>query len=820
MIKKRLHLNSGWLFSAERNRLTLTSLPEIINSGTNWLPAQVPGTIHTDLLQAGIIENPFFRDNERRVQWVAQHNWVYKNKFILDKDMLAQDAIHLVALGLDTFAMIYINDKQIAVTENMFISHRFDIKKFVRQGENEVRIVFNSPVIRTKALEKEHGTIWASHESHRVYARKAQYSFGWDWGPILATSGIWRPIYIEAFSSVRIKDVHVTSKLNDALNAAKITVSLELEKTGETNEHLEAVFKFNNSERKVPVSGKHQQVIFEVKNPSLWWPAGYGRPFLYDLEITLLKSRETIDGCSKKVGIRKVELLQENDELGRSFFFKINNEPIFCKGANWIPADTFLPRIEKEKYRKLIRAAKDANINMLRVWGGGIYENDVFYETCDEQGILVWQDFMFACGGYPDYDAFQKNVAEEIDAVIRRLRNHASIIIWCGNNEIQWVWQRFSGHELNEMLGLSYFHELIPTLCAKLDPDRPYVPGTPFGGDEANSMNTGTRHQWEIWSEWQDFTRVDNDHGRFITEFGFQAPANAATLEKVVTSQDRRPQSEIMEFHNKQIEGSERLFRFLAAHVQVPVTFDEFIYRAQVVQGEALKYCIEHWRRQKFSTSGVVIWQLNDCWPVSSWALIDSDLLPKASYYYVRKAFSQQMIAMKLDGDNVETCIVNDSLADFQANVQISGLSFLGDELFSRCFQVSIRGNTLLNTDKIAIIYPDHIPLSEYYLKAELVCQGKIVSENRLFFKPIKHLVLRRAAIDMQMQKVDDNIYRLSLLSAHFVKSVCLQTDCDADFSDNYIDLDAGKKKNIEIKVGENMDLGIDNISLHSMINS
>lgn len=784
------------------------------------MQADVPGTVHTDLLANAKIENPFHRDNELKVQWVAEANWIYRRHFEVPEQILSLDAIYLVAEGLDTFTTIYLNGEKVAQTANMFISHRIDIKDCLVPGKNEIQIRFDSPVAQVRGLEEKYGKMLASHETCRVYARKAQYSFGWDWGPKLPTAGIWRPIYIEAFESIRIKDIFVETRLSRSLSQANLRVHVETEFAGKQNVEYSVVVELDGIRKRVKIDDSQFTIPFQIENPKLWWPAGFGDQHLYELALEIFLGDKSQDQRTITFGIRKVELIQEKDEPGKSFLFKVNNVPIFCKGANWIPADNFIPQIGREKYRKLLKLAKYANMNMLRVWGGGIYEENIFYELCDKLGLLVWQDFMFACGCYPEYEEFNQNVTEEIESVIKRLRNHPSIVLWCGNNENQWIWKRCKGKPLKDMPGFNLFHKIIPDICKNLDATRPYWPSSPFGGGDPNSEKEGNHHQWDIWSNWADFTFVKHDHGRFIAEFGLQAPANITTFDSVIGPEDRRPQSEIVEFHNKQEEGTERLFRFLVAHLHMPTSFEDFIYKCQVVQGEALKHCIEHWRRNKFRTSGTLIWQLNDCWPVTSWSLIDNNLKPKAAYFYAKKAFSPLLVSLIETNEKIEVWVINDTVKALKTTLILTGLNFEGESYFSKKMQLNISENSAIMGCQFDRLELEMNSTACQYLKAELLVGSEIVSENRLYFERIKHLRIPKATIQKNLEKINEREYVLKLCSSHFAKSVRVDSDFNTKIADNYFDLDANCLKAVNISLREDKELSMESILIHSLSNA
>ncbi len=407
-----IDLNGIWQLQPDWQSSRIAQLPDPLFKKDEWLPAHVPGTIHTDLLAAGKIPDPFYRDNEWQVQWVAEIGWRYRRAFQVSAEFLTDNCIHLVAEGLDTFASILINGKLLAETCNMYIPHRFEVQSLLRAGENEIEIRFDSPIQRAQELEACHGKLPVALEGYRVFVRKAQYSFGWDWGPKLATSGIWRPIRLEGHKHLRINDLFADTRLSDDLQRAIVAVKIDIEKFSDIAvEFVVEIFDPNfRASKHVSSSQENLSAEFVIEQPHLWWPNGFGNHPLYAVKVIASVSGEIVDERVTRFGIRKLELLREQDAGGESFLFCINNARIFCKGADWIPADCFLPRISNAKYRSLLSMADDAHMDMLRVWGGGIYEEKIFYDLCDELGILVWQDFMFACGVYPAYPEFVENV--------------------------------------------------------------------------------------------------------------------------------------------------------------------------------------------------------------------------------------------------------------------------------------------------------------------------------------------------------------------------------------------------------------------------
>ena len=785
----------GWEFKGIN---AYGTMPRAVRASTRWMRASVPGTVHTDLMAAGVIPDPLAGMNENLVQWVDSQQWVYRRRFDLADSLLAADRIELVAEGLDTFAQVRINGRLAAVTANMFIAHRIDVQPFVRPGRNTIEILFDAPSVRTKALESSNGPLRVALEPHRVYARKAQYSFSWDWGPKLTTSGIWKGIRIEASSGPQLAHPFVRVVSADARKAIlEISVGIE-HGTRAAMTLLAAVADAGASvAKRVPVKGANATFRMEVPRPRLWWPNGYGDQPLYAARLSLYGPSGELDAVDVPFAIRTVALIQETDADGRSFIIEVNGVKIFCKGADWIPSDSFLPRISDTTYGRLLHYAKEAHMNMIRVWGGGIYEQDVFYRTCDALGLMVWQDFMFACGEYPQERWFLDEVKKEARSVVRRLRNHPSIVVWCGNNESEWLFcTENPGASPDEMNGARIFRDLLPAVCAEEDGTRPYWRSSPFGTGFPNGESDGTHHQWSVWSAWQDYAAYEKGSARFVAEFGFQAPANRKTFEEALLPRDWTVQSEGFEHHNKQVEGPERLFRFQSAHHRVAGDFDGFIYKCQLVQAEALKCAVEHWRRRKFRTSGALFWQLNDCWPVSSWAVIDSALRPKAAYYFAKKFYAPLLVSFKSAGPNIEVHVTNDRLAPVAGTLKLSLRSFTRTRGRSveQPFKVSANSSR-----RVMVVSPERLGLrdrSAEYLHAELLVDGAPAGENRYFFAEPKRMRLPAAVISVLAISTVDMHCRLIITADRFVKYLRVEVEGeDVQFEDNYFDLDAGRRK-------------------------
>ncbi len=800
MLMHVIDLNGQW---SVKSGGPSPSIPPGAAAARRWMEASVPGVIHTDLLNAGVIPDPFIGTNENQVQWVADVPWVYRRTFDISAAVLKERRIELVAEGLDTVARIRINGRPVGTSRNMFTAARFEIRRFLRPGTNSIEVRFESPVKRAKAEEKAHGRLQVELEPHRVHIRKAQYSFGWDWGPRLTTSGIWRPIRIEAFTDARLRDPFVRVK-GIRGSAAALVVSAAIDGRSRKRRTLRVRIEGHGArvDKQVVVSGRTAQAAVTLDRARLWWPNGHGDQPMYTAELTLFEGSREVDTLTVPFAVRTVRLVQKPDSEGRSFLLEINTQRLFCKGADWIPADSFLPRVSRATYERLLTLARDASMNMIRVWGGGIYEDDAFYDLCDRLGLMVWQDFMYACAEYPDHPAFLKEAGREAEVNVRRLRNHPSIVLWCGNNECEWIFcRRNPGTKPDDMRGTPIFKDVLPRVVRRCDGTRPYWRSTPFGTGFPNDQGNGNHHQWAVWSEWKDFRGYEENTARFVSEFGFQGPANRATMERALGPRDRNPQSPVMEHHNKQVEGPERLFRFIAGHFAVPRTFGEFIHTGQVLQAEALKCGVEHWRRRKFRTAGALFWQLNDCWPVTSWAVIDSDLQPKAAYYYAKRFFAPVLVSVTRKGDALEVWGTNDTMSAVRGRLYVALSSVKGETLWKGAYPARIPPNA---SAVLRIIPGDVVRRADprtAYVRAELRLGRRAVTVNRYYFSEFKHLDLGRPDVGVSLKKVGREKWTAVLTSSRLAPAVALSSRSgEAEFPDNFMTLDPGRPCRLTIQ--------------------
>lgn len=798
---KEIDLCGTWKFRCHNS--CNADLPEIYNT-ERWLEGTVPGTVHTDLMNNSVIPDPYHRMNENKVQWTDAVRWEYVREFTVDESLLKHKHIEMIAEGLDTFATVYINDKEVGKTDNMFTEFRFDIKPYLIAGKNLIRILFDSPELVAENLEKENGKLTVALEPRRVYVRKAQYSFGWDWGPKLTTSGIWKPIRIEAYSELRLAHpfIKVTS-LTDDRAVCDCTVEVTNGSTDGYQLYVDIKGENFKIEQELQPDGNIFSSELVVTDPALWWPNGYGAQPLYKASFRLIKNGTPVDEVSTIFGIRTVRLIRDDDTEGENFILEVNGEKIFCKGANWIPADNFIPRIPDDRYEQLITMAKDAHMNMVRVWGGGIYENKKFYELCDSLGLMIWQDFMFACGEYPEEEWFMKNVEKEANHIIKLLRNHPAIVLWCGNNECEYLFcNEYPEKHPDEMRGTPIFRDLLSDICNRLDDSRPYWRSSPFGSNgHPNDQTNGNHHQWEVWSNWKDYGEYSSIYARFVTEFGFQSPANRKTFDDVTETSDRDFNSPVMIHHNKQVKGTERLIYFQEEYYNSTKDFETFIYQGQLLQSDALTLAVEHWRRRKFDTAGAIFWQLNDCWPVSSWSVIDSALRPKASYYAAKRFFAPVLLSVAQSSNSYSVWLTNDTLQPVKGDVIIELVDLSGKKHNIATDSCEIAKNSSSPIRELERRIFDNILRESTYLRVRLLNNGKIAAENRTFFCRPKELTLSDPKIDFNIEQIGAEKYLVKLQSDVFVKSLFLE-DCGdkSFFEDNYIDLDAGEVKELIVR--------------------
>ncbi|WP_341678686.1 glycoside hydrolase family 2 protein [Niveibacterium sp. SC-1] len=756
-------LDSGWQFRATG--------PDFVPEGDakvagDWQSASVPGTVYQDLIASGSIPDPYYGLNEQKVQWIAHADWCYRLDFKLDADALSKpDApfADLVFEGLDTFATVWLNNVRVLESDNMFVPARVPVAYLLREGSNRLEIRFDSALRRGREREALFGKrhLW-NGDSSRLYVRKAQYHYGWDWGPVLLTAGPWKPISLQRYA-VRIEALESRVHLDGAEARVEANAALAGQTDGcEIEYRLLDPHGAECARAQLPAG---RVACLTVKDAQRWWPAGHGFQPLYRLEARVLAGEQELARETQRLGLRSIRLVQEAvaGEGGRSFHFEVNGKAIFIGGSNWIPDDNLLNRISPERYRERVRQAVDGNQVMLRVWAGGIYEDDAFYDACDELGVLVWQDFLFACGMYPAHPAFLASVRAEAEAAVRRLRHRASLAIWCGNNEdyaiAETIGQHGPGKDMARFDARAIYEQLLPEVCAALDPERAYWPGSPYSPSATGTLvssdsSVGDRHSWEVWHgamlPYQDYHKVQ---ARFVSEFGMQAHPSLAVLESVIPEDDRHPASRTVTWHNKAAagdfpDGHRRLAVYLADTLRVGPTLADSVYATQFVQAEAMRYAYQDFRRRwqhagARAVGGALVWQLNDCWPVTSWAIIDSAGCRKPAWFSIRRALAPLAVAVRLRDGEVLGWVMNQDEVAPALRVALEVQTFEGVVRHAAEQAVVARAN---GATEFRFPLPPHSP--ELIARVRLLDEGSsLIVEDTAWPEPFRFYELPRAQL-------------------------------------------------------------------------
>lgn len=789
-----------WSQNSERNLSSEQWIFRKVND-TNWLRAKVPGTVHTDLLANQIIPDPFFGANEKQLQWIENEDWQYQTTFAISKEELNHQNTILQFDGLDTFAEVTLNGTQILSANNMFRTWKVDVKKMLKVGQNQLKITFASAVKKGKEEAKKLSYTLPGDE--KIFTRKAQYHFGWDWGPRFVTAGIYKKAALHFWNNATITNIKINQDLtNDDL--AKVEFEIEL------NSVNEAQYELNINDKTELVNlikGKNNlSLTYEINNPKLWWSNGLGKAHLYPFEISLTNNNQTIDSRKLNIGLRTIELVQEKDAIGKSFYFKLNGQPVFMKGANYIPPDSFLPSATDSVYKSIVKNAVDANMNMLRVWGGGVYAEDSFYEECDKNGVLVWQDFMFACAMYPGDEAFLENVKQEVIDNVTRLQNHPSIALWCGNNENDegwhnWGWQKQYKYSEQDSTRIwndyqKLFHELIPQTLDSLLPknENRYWPSSPsIGWGRQESLLSGDLHYWGVWWGNEPFEMYRQKVGRFMSEYGFQSMPDIKTFQAFAKSDELNFDSEAIKNHQKHPTGYKTINDYMVRDYQVPTSFEDYIYVSQLLQAEGMKIAIEAHRTDR-KCMGTLFWQLNDCWPVTSWSSVDYFGRWKAFQYQAKRSFENVLISIKKEGSSYKAYIVNDDLKPFEGQFDVVLRDFNGKKLWSAKNTGVIPGSSNLVHFEISKDDLERFDLKKAVLSVSFNAENKSASSLFYFVKP-KDLQLTNP--NLQITKRNELTYEI--FSDVLVKNVYLSASEETFFSDNYFDILPGQKVIIKL---------------------
>lgn len=842
-----------------------------------WIAASVPGDVHSALIERRIIDHPYAGHNDVKSRWIERKEWWYRTGFTLETppEAAGGERLELIFEGLDTFASVYVNGHEVGAAGNMLMSHTFDITRIVRPGWNSLAVKFDPLYLHNRDKELFE---WSSYTKERPWLRKAAMNFGWDWGPRMVTAGIWGKVRLERRSLAKLEGVYAFTITANSERAAlsvqsevtayrsDLPVELEirlLDAEGQAAASASAAVPAASLEFRKKVYGpgsRGRRITADaelvVEAPRLWWTHDLGDPYLYTLEVVLRADGHELDRYEQPFGIRTLDLALEDPEGNRSFAFVLNGVRMYAKGANWIPADHLIGAIPDSRYRELIELSVEGRMNMLRVWAGGIYEKDVFYDECDRQGVLVWQDFAFANALFPDFNRdFMDNVRREVEDNVRRLRNRASLALWCGNNEIDWLYDmKSSGGDIKgAFFGESIYHELIPEVLEELDPARPYWPSSPYGandGYDANDPHTGDRHNWQVWHgsvyprmqgeppqldysmKGVSFKNFKQDFALFSSEFGMHASANRYTLEKYIPEGEFYWGSHEMAYRNKDTNHQKGIL-LMESYTGIPRNIEEYMNFSMLTQAEGLKYGIEHFRRNRHRNSGALVWQLNDSWPGTSWSMIDYELLPKASYYYAKTFFHPLLLSLEHEtGEDLNVWVVNDSLetltgevklkvckleAKTEAGAGVSGKPGAGEGMAApgtdstQAFggkdgETWIVASFRVNIAPLSAVRVGTLSEAEALdgaaaedVMVELSAEGFAAPSNRYYLRDPKDVRLPSAVLEV---RTDEEAGRVTVRAAgpgaaRFVK---LELPLGrVRYSDNYFDLLPGESRTVEV---------------------
>ena len=810
---------------------------------TLWSDAKVPGTIHQDLLNHNRIPNPFYGMNEEAVQWVENEDWMYRTSFVVTEEQLNRDAAVLELDGLDTYADVFLNGALILRSDNMFVGHKVPVKSVLRKGENRLLIRFRSAVKEALPQWETNGFDYPAdndHSSKRVsiYTRKAPYSYGWDWGIRLATCGIWRPVRLVFSDVARIEDYYVRQA---SVSASKADLDNRLEITNVTSQPVSALLKVayhysandtKEVQKQIELRPGENTVSLPVMidNPHLWMPNGWGEPSLYKFTASVSVDGVEVASQERQVGLRSIRVVMEDDEHGKSFYFEVNGHPMFAKGANFIPDDALLPNVTTERYKRIFEDVKAANMNMLRVWGGGIYEDDKFYDEADRNGILIWQDFLFACTTYPHDPLFFKRVEAEAEYNIKRLRGHASLAMWCGNNEIYegvryWGWKNKYTAEAFAEMNRGYdvlFRQLLPDMVKRFDSDRFYMHGSPY---EANwgrpeSWKIADSHNWGTWYGRKPFESFDSEIPRFMSEYGFQAFPEMKTIRTFAEEKDFELESPVMNAHQKATIGNALIKQTMGLYYKVPAKFEDLVYVGLVLQGQGMRHGIEAHRRNRPYCMGSLFWQLNDSWPVVSWSSIDYYGNWKAMQYQSQRAFATVLINAIKEGDDLCVYLISDELQDRgDVRLTVELMDFDGKSHGKWTHSGKLSANTSMlflkkRVDEFLSKQDAATSFLRFTLKAK---NGAALADEVFYFAYPKDQKLPEARIETSVKRRGEAI-EMTLKADKLARDIFIEVPVQGvRFSDNFFDLLPGQRKKITITSPEGYSLKDFTFTLHQL---
>lgn len=827
-----LLLNTGWEFHA-------LHAPDHPGTET-WRPASVPGVVPTDLLAAKLIPDPFYRDNEKSLQWIGFTDWEYRKTLNLSASQLAHKHVELVFDGLDTFADVYLNGQPLLHADNMFRTWRADAKPLLHPGDNQLRVVFHSAIStmmpRVKAMAIKLPTVGqvqaVSEEGIATdpYVRKAPYAYGWDWGPRFVNQGIWKDVHLVTWDSARTGRLHIQQK-NITSAVAQLVAQLDViadhEMTADValtatslpsagaGSVIETHTTVTDSVHLVP-GVNHLTIPLDIDHPALWYPLGYGSQPRYDFRATLTGAH-LHESAAVRTGLRSVQLHRDHDDIGTSFFFVINGKPVFAKGADVIPFDSFAPRVTPAQHRQILESAAEAHMNMIRAWGGGYYESDDFYDICDELGILVWQEFMFGGAQIPsdtDVPGFRDNVRREAIDQVDRLRDHPSVILWCGNNEVETGWYHWGDRldfkktltaDQQQKVWQDYLlvmDNVLQSVVTEYSPEIPYTPSSPHAGYEQipDIQTAGDMHYWSVWGQTIPYAEYNNITPRFMSEYGFQSFPEMRTIAAFATPADQQIDSPVMMVHQKNIGGNGRIKTYMDAEYPAPKDFPSLVYLSQVQQAEAIRVAAEHLRSSRPRTMGSLYWQLNDCWPGPSWSSIDYFGRWKALQFYAKKFYADVAVAPFLHDHVIDTTIISDLDHPIQATLTITTMSFTGTVFSTSSQTYTVPPATAKQVSHLDVgaLLGDH-SLDQTLARFVLTVDGKQIADRAIYFDHVRNLQLPTATIEPVFSSANGRT-RLTLRSASLARNVWISfAGHDVKLSDNSFDLLPGIPLTVDI---------------------
>ena len=785
-------LTNGWTLRAVGG-----PVPADVAAAT--VPATVPGCVHLDLQAAGLIPDPFLDQNEAEVQWIARADWCYRTSFEWSS-AFEGDEVDLVALGLDTIATIALNGTTVAQTNNMHRSYRFPVAGLLHRGTNKLSVTFRSALTSAEKASAAIGPRPATVEHPINAIRKMACNFGADWGPELVTAGIWRPLTLETWRRARIAAVRPLVDIDGSTGLLRAHVDVQRAGRYEGMLRLEVRIAGRAAEAVVDPGQTSSALDVAVPDASLWWPHGHGDQPLYPVTVTLWDDDGPLDTWAGRVGFRSVTLETTPDAYGTPFTIHVNDQPIFARGVNWIPDDPFPSRVGRHQYETRLTQARDLHANLVRVWGGGVFESDDFYDVCDELGLLVWQDFMFNCACYAEEEPLRGEILAEAREAVTRLSRHPSLALWNGCNENLWGYEDWNWKEpLGDLTwGAGYYFDLLPSIVAELDPTRPYLPGSPYSmSRDRHPLDPahGTTHIWDVWNT-RDYTAYRDYVPRFCSEFGFQGPPTWATLTRAIHDQPLAPDSPGMLAHEKAVDGLGKLTRGLQAHLAEPTSFEDWHWATSLNQARAVAFGVQHFRSWTPVCMGTIVWQLNDCWPVTSWAAVDGDGRRKPMWYALRRSYRDRLLTIQPREQGLALVAVNDSPDRWEAVVQITRRRLDGTVLAAGTAELGIepRGCATILLD------PDLTRAGDEAGELILTAAG----EERAWwhFAEDRDANLPAPELDVTLEPVEGG-YRMSVVARTFVRDLALlvdRLDPDAVVDDMLVTLLPGDRAEFVIR--------------------